>query len=248
MDKVIAVVTGGTRGIGLAIAKSLAKRGASVAVTFSSDYKAADEAKQQLEGLLREGTSVLTLNGDAGNSEVVAEHYDVVRENLGPINVLVNNAGIMPIQSFEEITIENWDNTIRINLSGAFYWSRQVVPQMKKQKFGRIINISSIAAHGGGVIGPHYAASKAGLVGLTRYAAKELGPFGITVNAIAPAFIEDAGVFRNWPEEKKANLKEKIYVPQLGSTADVVRAFEYLLDSPFVTGVTLDVNGGAFMI
>jgi 3-oxoacyl-[acyl-carrier protein] reductase len=119
---------------------------------------------------------------------------------------------------------------------------------MKKMQFGRIVNISSIAARGGGVVGPHYAASKAGMVGMTRYAAKELGPHGITVNAIAPAFIEDAGIFLDWSEEKKATLKEKVFVPRIGNADDVVRAFEYLIDSPFVTGVTLDVNGGAFMI
>jgi 3-oxoacyl-[acyl-carrier protein] reductase len=93
-----------------------------------------------------------------------------------------------------------------------------------------------------------YAASKAGMVGMTRYAAKELGLHGITVNAIAPAFIEDAGIFLDWSEEKKATLKEKVFVPRIGNADDVVRAFEYLLDSPFVTEVTLDVNGGAFMI
>ena len=98
------------------------------------------------------------------------------------------------------------------------------------------------------MIGPHYAASKAGMLGLTRYAARELGPFGITVNAIAPAFIGDAGIFTEWSEKDKDGLKEKTIVNQLGSAGDVVRAFEYLLDTPFVTGVTLDVNGGAFMI
>ena len=119
---------------------------------------------------------------------------------------------------------------------------------MKKHKFGRIVNISSVAAHGGGVIGPHYAASKAGLLGMTRYAARELGSYGITVNAIAPAFIEDAGIFAKWTEEQKAPLHEKVLVTRIGHTNDVVNAFEYLLNTPFVTGVTLDVNGGVFMI
>ena len=153
----------------------------------------------------------------------------------------------MPNKPFDEINVNDWDETIRINLSGAFYWTRLAVRDMKKQSFGRIINISSIAAHGGGVVGPHYAASKAGLIGMTRYAAKELGPHGITVNAIAPAFIEDAGIFLNWSKEQKQTLEEKIHIPRLGKTDDVVRAFEYLLMSPFVTGVTLDVNGGSFM-
>ena len=160
----------------------------------------------------------------------------------------MNNAGIMPAKSFDKISVQDWDETIRINLNGAFYWCRQVVPGMKKMKFGRIVNISSIAARGGGVIGPHYAASKAGMLGLTRYAARELGPYGVTVNCIAPAFIEDAGIFAKWSDTEKAMLREKIVVPRLGTTDDVARAFEYLLDSPFVTGVTLDVNGGAFMI
>jgi 3-oxoacyl-[acyl-carrier protein] reductase len=248
MDKLIAVVTGGTRGIGLAIAESLAKRKASLAITYRGDENAALKARRHLEGLLQVGQRILTLKGDAGDPDVVDDHCRTVRDDLGPINVLVNNAGIMPAKSFDEITIRDWDETVRVNLSGAFYWCRQVVPDMKKTNFGRIINISSIAARGGGVVGPHYAASKAGMLGLTRYAARELGSFGVTVNAIAPAFIADAGIFTQWPEEKKAALKEKISVTRLGNSLDVVRAFEYLLDSPFVTGVTLDVNGGAFMI
>ncbi len=248
MDKLTAVVTGGTRGIGLAIAESLVKNNASLAVTYKGDEKAAAKACRHLESLLKEKQTILTLKGDAGDPDVVADHYRTIRSKMGPVNVLVNNAGIMPARTFDEISVQDWDETLRVNLSGAFYWCRQVVPDMKASKFGRIVNISSIAARGGGVVGPHYAASKAGMLGLTRYAAKELGLNGITVNAIAPAFIEDAGIFARWSQEKKATLKEKISVTRLGNVLDVVRAFEYLLDSPFVTGVTLDVNGGAFMI
>jgi 3-oxoacyl-[acyl-carrier protein] reductase len=248
MDKLTAVVTGGTRGIGLAIAESLAKRNASIAITYKGNEKAAVKARRHLEGLLKENQTILTLKGDAGDPDVVADHYRTIRSKLGPVNILVNNAGIMPARSFDEISVQDWDETLRVNLSGAFYWCRQVVADMKANNFGRIVNISSIAARGGGVVGPHYAASKAGMLGLTRYAAKELGSYGVTVNAIAPAFIEDAGIFAQWPQEKKATIKEKIFVPRVGNSLDVVRAFEYLLDSPFVTGVTLDVNGGAFMI
>ncbi len=248
MDKLIAVVTGGTRGIGLAIAESLVKRDASLAITYKGGDKDAVNARRHLESFKKDNQCILTLKGDAGDSGVVAEHYNTVRSKLGPVNILVNNAGIMPARSFDEISVQDWDETIRVNLSGAFYWCRQVVPDMKATNFGRIVNISSLAARGGGVVGPHYAASKAGMLGLTRYAAKELGFNGITVNAIAPAFIEDAGIFAQWTQEKRAMLKEKIFVPRLGNALDVVRAFEYLLDSPFVTGVTLDVNGGAFMI
>jgi len=248
MNRLIAVITGGTRGIGLAIAESLAKRGASLALTYWSDDNGAETARERLKEYGNHIDSILVLKGDAGDSTVVSDHYRIIRETLGPINVLVNNAGIMPAKSFDDITVDVWNETIRINLSSSFYWCHKVVPDMRDQGFGRIVNISSIAARGGGVVGPHYAASKAGMVGLTRYAARELGPHGITVNAIAPAFIEDAGIFTGWSEDQKTALKQKVAVPRIGNSRDVVRAFEYLLDSGFVTGVTLDVNGGAFMI
>jgi 3-oxoacyl-[acyl-carrier protein] reductase len=248
MDQLTAVVTGGTRGIGLGIAGALIKRGASVAVTYRTDEKSAQTARQQLDGFIKTPQQLLFLKGDGGDPAIVSNHYRQVYTALGPVNVLVNNAGIMPQNSFDTISSKEWDETIRANLSSAFYWCSQVIPAMKAAGFGRIVNISSLAARGGGVVGPHYAASKAGMLGLTRYGARELGPFGITVNAIAPAFIEDAGIFADWSREQKAVLKEKVVVSRIGQVNDVVRAFEYLLDSDFVTGVTLDVNGGAFMI
>ena len=248
MSKRVGVVTGGTRGIGLHIARALVKRGFSVGVTYMHSGSSAAKARDQLLDLVDKHQAVRMLKGDAGDPDNVAEHAAIIREELGCVNVLVNNAGIMPQQNFENITTDMWDETLRINLSSAFYWSREVVHDMKQEKYGRIINISSLAARGGGVVGPHYAASKAGMLGLTRYAARELGPFGITVNAIAPAFIEDAGIFSDWTDAQKHTLKEKTVVKELGRTGDVVRAFEYLLDTPFVTGVTLDVNGGSFMI
>ena len=248
MEQMIAVVSGGTRGIGLGIAESLLKRGASVAITYKDNDVAAKSARGRLENLLGKTQNILLLKGDAGDPDVVAEQHEEVRGKLGTVNVLVNNAGIMSKRSFEENSISDWDDTIRINLSSAFYWSSQVIPGMKTDGYGRIVNIASVAARGVGVLGPHYAASKAGLLGLTRFAARELGAFGITVNAIAPAFIEDAGIFVEWSDEQKATLKDKVLVSRIGNVGDVVRAFEYLLDSPFVTGVTLDVNGGVFMI
>lgn len=248
MDKLIAVVTGGTRGIGLGIVESLLKRGAAVAITYRTDEQSAQTARQQLGGFTKSPQQLLLLKGDGGDPAIVSEHARQVNEVMGPVNVLVNNAGIMPQKSFDALSCKEWDETIRVNLSSAFYWCSHVIPGMKAAGYGRIINISSLAARGGGVVGPHYAASKAGMLGLTRYGARELGPFGITVNAIAPAFIEDAGIFADWSREQKAPLKEKVIVSRIGRVSDVVRAFEYLLDADFVTGVTLDVCGGAFMI
>jgi len=244
----IAVVTGGTRGIGLGIAECLLNRGYTVAITYREDETAAQKARQHFDRFLRSGESILLLKGDVGDPSVVADHYRRIHQELGPVDVLINNAGIMLKKSLEEISTLEWDETIRVNLSSVFYWTSQVIPEMKTRNFGRIVNVASIAARGGGVVGPHYAASKAGILGFTKFAARELGRFGITVNAIAPGFIEDAGVFVNWSSKEKAPLLERMVVPRLGLVADVVRAVEYLLDSPFITGVTLDVNGGAFMI
>ena len=248
MAQLIAVVTGGTKGIGLGIAEILVKRNASVAITYHRDDAAAETAKERLQDLALDDQKILILKGDVGDFSVTENHYKTVIDSLGSITVLVNNAGMVTRRDFEEVKIEDWNDTIRVNLSSAFYWSSLVVPAMKNAGFGRIINISSIAARGGGVVGPHYVASKSGMLGLTRYAARELGSWGITVNAIAPAFIEDASIFTTWTDEQKAELKKKIFVPRLGLVSDVVKAFEYLLDTSYVNGVTLDVNGGAFVI
>ncbi|MBW2370048.1 MAG: SDR family oxidoreductase [Deltaproteobacteria bacterium] len=248
MDNINAVVTGATRGIGLGIAKFLVNRGASISVTYHSNDQAAQAAKEVLESESKQAGNVLLLKGDGSDPKVVSEQHDIITEKFGPVTALVNNAGIMQAQKFEDISVEDWDRTIRVNLSSAFYWSRKVVPGMMAAKYGRIINVASISARGLGVVGPHYAASKAGMVGMTRYSARELGPHGITVNAIAPAFIEDAGIFTQWSDEQKQTLQEKVFVDRIGNVDDVVRAFRYLFDSPFVTGVTLDINGGVFMI
>lgn len=247
MKRTNAVITGATRGIGLGIAKYLAAAGACVTVTYKSDDEAAAAAKSEIEAVA-EKDSVLLLKGDGANPEIVADQHALAVKEFGAVTVLVNNAGIMPKQKFEEISVEDWDRTIRVNLNSAFYWSRMVVPGMKEAKFGRIVNIASLAARGLGVVGSHYAASKAGMVGMTRYMARELGVHGITANAIAPAFIEDAGIFTQWSDEQKQELEEKVFVDRIGNVDDVVRAFRYLYESPFVTGVTLDVNGGVFMI
>jgi 3-oxoacyl-[acyl-carrier protein] reductase len=168
MEKLTAVVTGGTRGIGLGIGEALLKRGASLAITYLNNDEEADKAVLRLQEQAGPGCKVLLLKGDCGDGDTVRAHYQEVCEQLGPPNVLVNNAGIMFQRSLEQTSFEDWDRTIRVNLSGSFYWLSLAVGAMKKQGFGRVVNISSIAARGGGVVGPHYAASKAGQLGMTR--------------------------------------------------------------------------------
>lgn len=146
MANQVAVVTGGTRGIGLAIASLLVKRGLSLALTYNSNDEAASRAKIQLADISKNNGRVLILRGDAGDSATVVTHHEQIHKELGPVSILLNNAGIMQAKSFEEITVKDWNETIRINLSSAFYWCRQVVPEMKEMAFGRIVNISSIAA------------------------------------------------------------------------------------------------------
>jgi len=140
MQKLIAVVTGGTRGIGLGIVGSLLKRGACVAVTYRTDEKAAQKARAHLDAFIKAPQQIMLLKGDGGDPAVVSQHARQISETLGPVNVLVNNAGIMPQKSFDTITFKEWDETIRVNLSSAFYWCSQVIPGMKAAGFGRIVN------------------------------------------------------------------------------------------------------------
>jgi 3-oxoacyl-[acyl-carrier protein] reductase len=180
MDALTAVVTGGTRGIGLGLAECLARRGASVAITYHRDDNAAENARRVITPQLARGPPAAGAAGRCGRRASVGGAAPRDSGNPG--------AGPCPGQQrrhhapglLRNADRPDWDETLRINLSSAFYWCREVIPGMKALGFGRIVNIASIAARGGGVIGPHYAASKAGMLGLTRYGASELGPFGIT--------------------------------------------------------------------
>jgi 3-oxoacyl-[acyl-carrier protein] reductase len=143
MAEFIGVVTGGTRGIGLGIAECLVKRNAAIAITYRRDDQAAEMAHQKLSNLAHKDRKILVLKGDAGDPDTVARHHQAIRNELGPVTILVNNAGIMPSSSFDEISIDQWKETIHTNLDSAFYWCHCVIPEMKQLNFGRIINISS---------------------------------------------------------------------------------------------------------
>src|SRR5208283_2715263 len=182
----VALVTGAGRGIGRAIALALAENGVHVAVNFRSRQAEADEVRSQIEAL---GQRSVLVGADVSLAVEVSSMVETVQRELGPIGILVNNAGIARPEPVEQITEQSWDEVLAVNLKSQFLLIQAILPAMRTQRWGRIINLSSTAAQIGGIVGPHYAASKAGIIGLTHYYAVLLAKEGITVNAIAPVLI-----------------------------------------------------------
>src|SRR5215468_11722913 len=183
----VALVTGGSRGIGAAIASELAKAGAAVAVNY---LQHAERANELIKALRAAGGKAIAAQCDVSQSSMVAKMVDQVKSALGPVDILINNAGIAITRGVDDLSEADFDQTIAINLKSVFLCTQAVLPMMRQKKWGRIVNISSGAARGAGAIGPHYNASKAGIEGLTRGYAARLVKDGITVNAVAPSLIE----------------------------------------------------------
>lgn len=235
----VALVTGGSRGIGAAVCLALAKAGAHVAVNYRAR---ADQAERVCSAILAIGRRVLAVEADVSRSAVVKEMVSRVERELGPVDILVNNAGIARPQRMEDITEADWDELIAVNLKSAFLVTQAVLPRMRSAGWGRIINISSVAAQTGGVVGPHYAASKAGMIGLTHAYANLLAREGITVNAIAPALIETEMVTSN--ARARPDL---IPVGRFGAVEEVADVAVMLAANGYITGQTINVNGGWHM-
>jgi 3-oxoacyl-[acyl-carrier protein] reductase len=235
----IALVTGGSRGIGRAICLALAAAGADVAVNYHRQEAAAEAVCAQIR---KTGRRALKIAADVTAEEDVGRLVASVEETLGPIAILVNNAGIAEAVRLEELTVAIWEKTIAANLTSVFRVTQAVVTGMRRQRWGRIISISSTAAQTGGIIGPHYAASKAGIHGLTHAYASLLVRDGITANVIAPALIETdmiRGHTRATPD--------RIPVGRFGRPEEVAEAVLMLARNAYVTGQTIHVNGGAYM-
>ena len=235
----VALVTGSSRGIGRAIAYALAAEGADVAINFLTRSAEARAAESEIRTLGRRCTSI---QADVSTANGVERLVKGTEDMLGPIDILVNNAGIARPQPIEEITEQDWDQVIIANLKSCFLVTQAVLPGMRTRKWGRIVNLSSVAAQVGGIVGPHYAASKAGMLGMTRYYAQKLATEGITINAIAPALIET--------EMVKANLNarpDRIPVGRYGTPEEVAEVAVMLVKNAYMTGQTIHVNGGWFM-
>jgi len=232
----VALVTGASRGIGRAIALALAEAGASVAVNYLRNQDAALATCDQIRGHARRA---LAVRADVSQAAEVVQLVRSVEEALGPVEILVNNAGITRPQPFQEINERDWDEVVDTNLKSMFLVTQQVVAGMRARHWGRVINLSSVAAQTGGVVGPHYAASKAGILGLTHSYAALLAKEGVTVNAIAPALIYTEMVSAN--PKARADL---IPAGRFGSVEEVAEAAVMLARNGYITGQTINVNGG----
>jgi len=240
----VAVVTGGGRGIGESIAAVLGARGAAVSVW---DLDGAG-AEKTVAGIREAGGTAIAVAGDAADATAIAAAAARTRDELGPVSILVNNAGITAYEPFTTITEESWDRLIGVNLRGPFLVTRELVPDMLAAGWGRIVNISSSSAQTGAPAMAHYAASKGGVIGLTKALAMEYADKGITVNNVPPGFI-DTPLIREGPIDVEA-AAAMMPMKRAGRPEDIAYAVAYLVseEAGYVTGQTLSANGGRYLV
>lgn len=240
-DKV-ALVTGGSRGIGRAIVLSLAKEGAKVLINYKGNEKAAMETLEEVKKIGAEGE---IFRADVSVEEEVEKMFNFILEKWGRLDILVNNAGITKDNLLIRMKNEEWDQVINTNLKGVFYCTRAAVKIMLKQRYGRIINVSSVIGLRGNIGQANYAAAKAGIIGFTKAVAREVASRGITVNAVAPGFIL-TDMTEVLSEEMKKKVLEEIPMGRFGNPEDVANAVKFLAsdEASYITGVVLSIDGG----
>lgn len=236
----IAIVTGASRGIGREIAKSLAKKGIQVIANYNKSEKEATELKKELQ---KENIEIDIFQADVSTKEGAEKLVEYTLKKYGRIDILINNAGISEYKIFTDETDEDWNRVINTNLYSAFAMSREVIPNMVNNKNGCIINISSIWGKVGASLEVLYTISKAGLDGMTKALAKELGPSNIRVNSIAPGII-DTNMNNKFSKEELEQIKEDIPLERIGKAQDVARCVEWLIEDEYTTGQIIGVNGG----
>lgn len=237
----VALVTGGTRGIGAAVSVALRDAGYRVAANFVGDETKA--------AAFRDDTGIPTFRWDVGNMDACRAGIARVVEELGPIDVLVNNAGITRDRAFHKMSEDDWFSVLNTNLHSCFFMCRTVIESMRERRYGRIINMSSINGQKGRFGQANYSTAKAGMYGLTKSLAQEYASYGITVNAVAPGHI-DTELLRAAPERLISMLKDEVPIGRLGTPAEIARCVVFLAaeEAGFITGSTLSVNGGTYMI
>jgi 3-oxoacyl-[acyl-carrier protein] reductase len=235
----VALVTGASGGIGQAITRRLAAEGAFLALGYGAS---AESAQALAADIVSGGGKAVAVQADLGGTQAPGELMRSVAELLGPVDLLVSNAGLGRHQSLEEISSGDFDEMIAVNLRAPFLLAQHAVPGMRERSFGRILFISSVAAFTGGIVGPHYAASKAGLHGLTHFLAARLARSGVTVNALAPALIAETGMLPGDPEQ----LREQLPVGRLGRPAEVADMAVAILGNPYLTNQVISLDGGMY--
>lgn len=240
----VAIVTGGARGIGKAIAEKFAERGVNVAI-FDIDLNTTNETVATLMAL---GVKAIGVKLDVSKYEEVTKAFENVRKEFNRIDILVNNAGITKDSLLLRMKEEDWDLVLDVNLKSVFLCSKEAIKDMLKQRYGRIVNISSAAAFMGNAGQANYSASKAGIVGFTKALAREYANRGITINAVAPGFIKTA-MTDVLPEAVKEEMRKLIPLGRFGSVEDVANAVIFLAspESGYITGQVIHVNGGMYM-
>lgn len=245
MDGKVAIVTGGSSGLGEAIAIDFLTQGCHVAITGRTEARLM-KAKEAMEEI---SDKIIAIPMDVSNKEDIDSTVATVLKKWERIDILVNNAGVRLETSIEDITVEEWEMILSINLAGTFFFSQAVLDTMKRQKWGRIINMSSYGGQAGPLTsGAHYCASKAGQLALTKSFARALAEYNITVNSITPAAVRTPEMDTIAPE-KLANMEQSIPVKRFGKSREVAKLTTYLAseDAGYITGATLDINGGLLM-
>jgi acetoacetyl-CoA reductase len=240
----IAVVTGGSRGIGAAVAKGLGKEGATVIINYNHSQGEAETVVNEIKAM---GSLAVALQADISDAEATKVFIEKALADFGKIDILVNNAGITRDKTFKKMSFEEWHKVIDTNLSSVFNTCKIALPSMLEQKYGRIINISSVIGQAGGFGQTNYAAAKAGLVGFSKSLALETAKGGVTVNCICPGYIATEMV-KAMPENVREAIIAMVPMKKLGEPDEIAKGVVFICESEYMTGQCLNLNGGLYML